>query len=275
MPNLIELRLRVPYLTLPHDTLINIKRNIAVDLEVEDSEVVIVNIGENRQDGNTFVLFYVLEQKLSTVKRGSGVRDLISRKLDAEPKRYTFDTIMVETYICQNNCSGHGNCNSFTKQCECDGFWMENVISRKFLGHESNCDWSVLYFVIIAALTMSCVIFILYVLVLYTDVFQRCSFCRCYSLSDNSSSNASKVGNGRLVTGSLNGMKKLRRRRKRINNNEYLEVAQTSKSLGNTVEINLSTGENSSDELFTAKPSGLVANGVHKNNGFQSVAKET
>ena len=275
MPNLIELRLRVPYLTLPHDTLINIKRNIAVDLEVEDSEVVIVNIGENRQDGNTFVLFYVLDQKLSTVKRGAGVRDLISRKLDAEPKRYTFDTIMVETYICQNNCSGHGNCNSFTKQCECDGFWMENVISRKFLGHESNCDWSVLYFVIIAALTMSCVIFILYVLVLYTEVFQKCSFCRCYSLSDNSSSNASKVGNGRLVNGSLNGMKKLRRRRKRINNNEYLEVAQTSKSLGNTVEINLSTGENSSDELFTAKPSGLVANGVHKNNGFQSVAKET
>ena len=276
MPNLIELRLRVPYLQFENSALVNIRRNIAVDLEVGDNEVIITKIGENRQDGNIFILFYVLDQKLSTVKRGSNVRDLILSKLDAEPKRYTFDTLMVDTYICQNNCSNHGKCNSNTKQCECDGFWMENVIGRWFFGLNSNCDWSVLYFVIIAALVLSCVVFVFYLLFLYTDFCHKFVNCRCRDFTSHSeASNGNKSAHNRTMNGSILSAKKIRRRRKRVNNNEYIEVAQSGKSsLNNSVEINLSTGENSSDELFTAKPSASLPNGIHKTNGYV-VAKET
>ena len=150
-----------------------IVRNIAVDLAVKDQEIFVVRVGENRQDGNAFILFYVIDQELSTIRRGLDMRDLLRRKLTSEPSRYSFESLLLDTYVCQNNCSGHGTCNSYTKQCECDGFWMENSIGRALFDTEPNCDWSVLYFTIIATMLLAVVSLVLYFVILYTNVCSR------------------------------------------------------------------------------------------------------
>lgn len=33
----------------------------------------------------------------------------------------------VRTMLCQNKCSGHGICNSKTRDCMCDTFWMPDA----------------------------------------------------------------------------------------------------------------------------------------------------
>lgn len=43
---------------------------------------------------------------------------------------------------CQLNCSEHGRCDSFTKRCVCDPFWMENLIRVQMGDGESNCGTS-------------------------------------------------------------------------------------------------------------------------------------
>ena len=40
---------------------------------------------------------------------------------------------------CQLNCSDHGHCDSFTKRCICDPFWMENFIKVQLRDGDSNC----------------------------------------------------------------------------------------------------------------------------------------
>lgn len=53
----------------------------------------------------------------------------------------------VRTTICQNKCSGHGSCNTVTRSCMCETFWMPSVFY--FWGvEEANCDWSILYVVV-------------------------------------------------------------------------------------------------------------------------------
>lgn len=44
----------------------------------------------------------------------------------------------IRTTICQNTCSGHGVCNSETRACLCETFWMPDIFY--FWGvAEANC----------------------------------------------------------------------------------------------------------------------------------------
>lgn len=53
----------------------------------------------------------------------------------------------IRTTVCQNTCSGHGVCNSETRACLCETFWMPDIFY--FWGvAEANCDWSILYVII-------------------------------------------------------------------------------------------------------------------------------
>ncbi|XP_037957769.1 dyslexia-associated protein KIAA0319-like protein [Teleopsis dalmanni] len=50
----------------------------------------------------------------------------------------------VRTTVCQNKCSGHGVCNTVTRNCICEAFWMSSF--GYYWGvSEPNCDWSILY----------------------------------------------------------------------------------------------------------------------------------
>lgn len=44
----------------------------------------------------------------------------------------------IRTTVCQNKCSGHGVCNSDTRACMCDTFWMPNLYYFWGIG-EANC----------------------------------------------------------------------------------------------------------------------------------------
>lgn len=79
----------------------------------------------------------------------------------------------IRTSVCQNKCSGHGGCNSETRACMCETFWMPSVyyfwglseancgkysfslkLIRKSITKKTNkcfifsSDWSILYVVI-------------------------------------------------------------------------------------------------------------------------------
>ena len=64
--------------------------------------------------------------------------------------RYSHTPCCYQFYaVCQANCSGHGTCDYYSKMCKCKPGWMANPF-RKVHGKKGlNCDWSVLYFVLI------------------------------------------------------------------------------------------------------------------------------
>ena len=51
--------------------------------------------------------------------------------------------------VCQADCSGHGRCDYYSKTCQCDLGWMPNPFRSEHGKKGLNCDWSVLYVVLI------------------------------------------------------------------------------------------------------------------------------
>ncbi|XP_017487354.1 PREDICTED: dyslexia-associated protein KIAA0319-like protein, partial [Rhagoletis zephyria] len=41
--------------------------------------------------------------------------------------------------VCQNDCSGHGSCDPYSRRCMCEAFWMENWLRVYFGDNQSNC----------------------------------------------------------------------------------------------------------------------------------------
>nr|CAG4648482.1 EOG090X00QS [Polyphemus pediculus] len=115
---------------------------------------------------------YVFLQFFTTVKSESGwhtlpgreVASLLKRKLRNDINLMAYPVLEVDTSICQNNCSGHGTCDQVTRHCICQTFWMENPFSVAN-GEEHNCDWSLLYVILIIGLLFVMVIGIILSLV--------------------------------------------------------------------------------------------------------------
>uniref|UniRef100_A0A914DX77 PKD/Chitinase domain-containing protein n=1 Tax=Acrobeloides nanus TaxID=290746 RepID=A0A914DX77_9BILA len=57
-----------------------------------------------------------------------------------------FSIIKIHSLYCYLDCSGHGVCNNFTKECECEDYWMSNLFSAFKRGSKQDCEWSTLYF---------------------------------------------------------------------------------------------------------------------------------
>lgn len=51
----------------------------------------------------------------------------------------TVSVVCLYYAVCQNNCSGHGQCSQATKRCICSGFWTEDIFRAHFGEQESNC----------------------------------------------------------------------------------------------------------------------------------------
>ncbi|KAK8381835.1 hypothetical protein O3P69_015097 [Scylla paramamosain] len=63
--------------------------------------------------------------------------------------------LSVDTVVCQNNCSGHGECVEASRECHCHTWWMESFFRRHLGDGMQNCDWSVIYvFVIICMVVL-------------------------------------------------------------------------------------------------------------------------
>ncbi|KAG2461102.1 K319L protein, partial [Polypterus senegalus] len=100
----------------------------------------------NHKFGSTQIVFFVRNGPGHPPLKGSEVALMLRSKLwKQKADFFIFRARQVDTVACQRNCSEHGHCDSFTKHCVCDPFWMENLLRVQLGDGESNCDWSVLY----------------------------------------------------------------------------------------------------------------------------------
>ncbi|NXM78058.1 K319L protein, partial [Serilophus lunatus] len=132
-------------------------RQIGVLLGVLDSDITVQKI-QPYTEQSTKMVFFVQNQPPHQIFKGREVAWTLKNELRKQQSDFLiFRALEINTVTCQLNCSEHGRCDSFTKRCVCDPFWMENFLRVQMGDGESNCEWSVLYviiasFVIVVAL---------------------------------------------------------------------------------------------------------------------------
>ncbi|NXI48008.1 K319L protein, partial [Galbula dea] len=123
-------------------------RQIGVLLGVLDSDITVQKI-QPYTEQSTKMVFFVQKQPPQQMFRGREVAWTLRNELRKQQSDFLiFRALEINTVTCQLNCSEHGRCDSFTKRCICDPFWMENFIRVQMGDGESNCEWSVLYVII-------------------------------------------------------------------------------------------------------------------------------
>nr|CAG4650724.1 EOG090X00QS [Simocephalus serrulatus] len=138
--------------------LATIRDQIALLLHQQGSVNININIDDVMVEPKSGYARTVL-QFFTTVKSETGWRTLpgtevaalLKKKLRNDINLLAYPVLEVDTAICQNNCSGHGVCDQITRRCNCQTFWMENPIAVSN-GGDYNCDWSLVYVVIISVL---------------------------------------------------------------------------------------------------------------------------
>ncbi|KAM4873473.1 dyslexia-associated protein KIAA0319-like protein homolog isoform 1-T1 [Thomomys bottae] len=132
-------------------------RQIGVLLGVLDSDIIVQKI-QPYTEQSTKMVFFVQNELPHQIFKGHEVASMLKSELQKQKADFLiFGALEINTVTCQLNCSDHGHCDSFTKRCICDPFWMENFIKVQLRDGDSNCEWSVLYviiatFVIVVAL---------------------------------------------------------------------------------------------------------------------------
>ncbi|XP_069478696.1 dyslexia-associated protein KIAA0319-like protein homolog [Ambystoma mexicanum] len=143
-------------------------RQIGVLLGVLDSDIIVQRI-QPYTEQSTKMIFYVQNQPPHQIFSGHEVAWTLRNELHKQQSDFLiFRTLEINTVTCQLNCSDHGRCDSFTKRCICDPFWMENFLRVQLWDEESNCDWSVLYVVIAS-----------FVIVVTLGILSWTVFCCC------------------------------------------------------------------------------------------------
>ncbi|RWS17862.1 dyslexia-associated protein KIAA0319-like protein [Dinothrombium tinctorium] len=111
-----------------------------------------------------WILYFIRVMLLFTVETASGklvsgveATKKLKRRLKNDPNLIIPQVLNLDTVLCQNDCSNHGTCDQYTKRCMCEAFWMEDIFRIYFGDKEPNCDWSILYVVIIAFMSIICI----------------------------------------------------------------------------------------------------------------------
>ncbi|KAM4705890.1 dyslexia-associated protein KIAA0319-like [Rhinophrynus dorsalis] len=156
--NLVELILQVGVGQLTEQQKDTLVRQLAVLLNVLDSDIKVQKIGAH-SDLSTIILFYVQNGHPLKIRKAADVaRTLQGQLLKEKADFLLYKVLRVDAAACLLKCSGHGHCDPITKSCLCYPFWMENLIQRYISDGESNCEWSVLY---ITILTFALVAFLM------------------------------------------------------------------------------------------------------------------
>ncbi|XP_067390024.1 dyslexia-associated protein KIAA0319-like protein homolog [Emydura macquarii macquarii] len=146
--NLVEMILDVNVSQLTERQKGMLIRQIGVLLGVLDSDITVQNI-QPYTEQSTKMVFFVQNQPPHQIFKGHDVAWTLKSELRKQQSDFlVFRALEINTVTCQLNCSEHGRCDSFTKRCICDPFWMENFIKVQMGDSESNCEWSVLYVII-------------------------------------------------------------------------------------------------------------------------------
>ncbi|KAM3596657.1 uncharacterized protein V6R79_018551 [Siganus canaliculatus] len=143
--DLVELVLEVSITQVSHRQRDMLLRQVGVLLGVLDSDIIVREISAFNEH-STRLVFLVSGGPGRPPLSGRSVAFGLRNKLRKQKNDFLiFKARRVDTVICQLNCSGHGECDSFTRRCVCHPFWMENFIRAQLGDTESNCEWSVLY----------------------------------------------------------------------------------------------------------------------------------
>lgn len=143
--DLVELVLEVSVSQISHRQQDMLLRQVGVLLGVLDSDITVREISAFNEH-STRLVFLVSGGPGRPPLSGRSVALSLRNKLRKQKNDFLiYKARRVDTVICQLNCSGHGECDSFTRRCVCQPFWMENFIRAQFGDAESNCEWSVLY----------------------------------------------------------------------------------------------------------------------------------
>ena len=75
------------------------------------------------------LIFYYtqIDNGKTTVLPGLEVEQLLRDKFWRDNSIMGTLIFDVRTMLCQNKCSGHGICNSETRACMCETFWMPDI----------------------------------------------------------------------------------------------------------------------------------------------------
>lgn len=175
MPSLVqqvELLLDVDIETFTQEQLDTVLKQL--ELLLHDGESLRVHLVDlnYQQDSRRVRIIFVAEKEDSKGSwlpcRGPLMVARLKQRLRTHSALLDWDVISVDTVVCQNECSGHGTCDMYSKRCVCEAFWMEDFVRASLGDRESNCDWSVLYVIIIAFLLLS---------VLSTSLWGLACFC--------------------------------------------------------------------------------------------------
>ncbi|XP_059205443.1 dyslexia-associated protein KIAA0319-like protein [Centropristis striata] len=143
--DLVELVLEVSVSQVSHRQRDMLLRQVGVLLGVLDSDIIVREISAYNEH-STRLVFMVSGGPGRPPLSGRSVALSLRNKLRKQKNDFLiYKARRVDTVICQLNCSSHGECDSFTRRCVCQPFWMENFIRAQLGDAESNCEWSVLY----------------------------------------------------------------------------------------------------------------------------------
>ncbi|PSN49545.1 hypothetical protein C0J52_04994 [Blattella germanica] len=115
-------------------------------------EEAVINVRDLRMEdrtGRAVIVFYVEQKGGKGVIPGPTVVERLKAKLTQDSGLLELSVANIQTAICQNNCSGHGVCDQVSRLCQCEAFWMQDLITKYLGSGDSNCDWSILYVVIV------------------------------------------------------------------------------------------------------------------------------
>uniref|UniRef100_A0A7N6FI76 PKD domain-containing protein n=1 Tax=Anabas testudineus TaxID=64144 RepID=A0A7N6FI76_ANATE len=143
--DLVELVLEVSVSQVSHRQRDMLLRQVGVLLGVLDSDIIVREISAFNEH-STRLVFLVSGGPGRPPLSGHSVALGLRNKLRKQKNDFLiYKARRVDTVICQLNCSGHGECDSFTRRCVCHPFWMENFIRAQLGDSDGESDWSVLY----------------------------------------------------------------------------------------------------------------------------------
>jgi hypothetical protein len=147
--DLVDMHVRERAKEFTYDDLETVQTSIAVALGLGSScKCVIVERVTGEKD-DVHVLFYVKNETGGFMKAPEIVDKLSNSLLDL---KQSMGILEIRTYVCQETCSGHGTCDLDTDKCVCDHYWMENPFKANFGDKKTNCDWSIVYVVLVSIL---------------------------------------------------------------------------------------------------------------------------
>lgn len=165
-----------------------------LELLLHDGESLRVHLVDisYQQDSRRVRIIFVAEKENAkgvwVLCRGPLMVARLKQRLRTHSALLDWDVVSVDTVVCQNECSGHGTCDVYSKRCICEAFWMEDFVRASLGDRESNCDWSVLYVIIISFLLLTVLATLLWALACFCSrmQFRRPRIKRNYTLLKDS-----------------------------------------------------------------------------------------